>query len=696
MLTASKEYIKAIVNSYSEIFFLQGYLPGSVLLFSTLIDPNVGFAGLLCVLSAYVFARVIGMHKDFLDSGFYTYNPLLVGLSIGYLFKLNLLTIFFIATAGILAFITTFTLFNIFSYYLRLPVLSLPFVLVSSMAYLASSKYSNLFVNSFYPHTFFKFLEDNFPLWLTGLTKSLGAILFSPHLLSGLLFLFVLIYMSRIIFFLTLLGYFVGTFIIGILTGSFYQAFQDINHFNFILIAIAIGGVFLIPSPKSYFMAILAVAVCPFLLESAKTFWIIYGLPVFTLPFNVISLSFIYVLGLVSYPYLTKFYQGTPEKTLDYYLSHLLRFKGTQRTLALPFAGTWTVWQGIDGQWTHKGPWRYAIDFVITDERGQTYKGQGANLEDYYCFRKPVLSPVRGRVIKVINDVPDNPPGTTDKERNWGNMVTIYDERGFYVVISHFLQDSIKVKEGEWVERGQPLGHCGNSGYSPQPHIHIQVQLTPELGAPTVPFSFVQYVTQNHTYNTNQIPQTEERVTPLYPDKALEAKFSFLLDEEMRFEVIENDKKKAEILKVKMAPDGTFYFESKKGKLFFGRWEGTFYLYRIEGEISAILRAFFLALPRIPLSYTPRLAWKDYLPMEIVHKGIKKAVINFASSFSHSLAKIEGDYQFVSPDEIKGEIKTTYNPKIITSLRLHPFRGIKEINVVVIGKKDKLTLRRKE
>ncbi|MCD6319114.1 MAG: urea transporter, partial [Candidatus Desulfofervidaceae bacterium] len=296
MLTTGKEYIKAIINSYSEIFFLHGYLPGIVLLLSTLINPNVGLSGIICVLSAYIFARFIGMNKDFLNSGFYTYNPLLVGLSIGYLFKLNFLTIFFIATAGVLAFVITFTLFNICSYYLRLPVLSLPFVLVSSMAYLASSKYSNLFVNSFYPHSFFQFLENKFPLWLTGLSKSLGAILFSPHVLSGLFFLCVLAYISRIIFFLSLLGYFVGTSIIGILSGSFYQAFQDINAFNFILIAIALGGVFLVPSPKSYFMAMLAVAVSTFLLESAKTFWVVYGLPVFTLPFNVISLSFVYVL----------------------------------------------------------------------------------------------------------------------------------------------------------------------------------------------------------------------------------------------------------------------------------------------------------------------------------------------------------------------------------------------------------------
>jgi urea transporter len=44
---------------------------------------------MVAVLAAYGFARFIGMGAAFLESGFYTYNPLLVGLSLGYLFKLT-------------------------------------------------------------------------------------------------------------------------------------------------------------------------------------------------------------------------------------------------------------------------------------------------------------------------------------------------------------------------------------------------------------------------------------------------------------------------------------------------------------------------------------------------------------------------------------------------------------------------------
>ena len=41
---------------------------------------------MIAVLSAYGLAWLIGMEKEFRESAFYVYNPLLVGLSLGYRF----------------------------------------------------------------------------------------------------------------------------------------------------------------------------------------------------------------------------------------------------------------------------------------------------------------------------------------------------------------------------------------------------------------------------------------------------------------------------------------------------------------------------------------------------------------------------------------------------------------------------------
>ena len=661
---------KGILNSYSEILFLENYKIGLILLIITFTSPSLAFSGIVSVISAYLFAKFLNLGNEFLNSGFYTYNSLLVGLSVGYLFKIDLLTSIFLVIVGIFTFVVSFALYNMFSYYLKLPILSLPFVIVSSLIYLAVYNYSSLFVVSLYPHNQFLNLNDIFPDWLNGYFKSLGAIFFMPDVWVGLVIAVILFFSSRILFLLSIIGYYVGTLAVAILSGSFNLEFSDPSHFNFILIGMAIGGVFLIPSIQSYLLSIVAVLSSIILLSATKTFWALYGIPAFTLPFNLISLLFIYILGIIAFPFVAKIIRKTPEETLDFYLTNINRFKGYERTLFLPFSGKWTVWQGFNGKWTHKGAWKYAYDFVITDEEGKTYKNDGLHLEDYYAYRKPVLSPIRGRVIKVINDLPDNQIGEVDKENNWGNLVIIYDERGFYVEISHFSQNSIRVKEGDWVEIGTFLGLCGNSGYSPQPHIHIQVQLLDYIGAYTVPFSFVNYVSEG-VFFSNDLPKENEVVEPIFVDKSLDLKTSFALDNRFIYEVYEKGKKVDEFeIKVEMALDGTFYFKSDKGKLYFGKLNGTFYFYRLDGN-DEYLKDFFLALPKMPLAYRKGLKWEDFIPIKTVLNSFHKSIILLISSFYHNFAKVKYEGIFTDEYNIEGKVSFSLlniNYKYKTSL----------------------------
>ncbi len=489
-----------------------------------------------------------------------------------------------------------------------------------------------------------------------------------------------------------MIGYYIGTLSSAVLTGSFFQSFSDINHFNFSLVAMALGGVFLIPSPRSYLLSFIAVMTTTIVLSAVKTFWAFYGIPAFTFPFNFISLTFLYVLGLIGFPVVARYIGKTPEETLDYYLTIQKRFKGTERTLHLPFAGEWTVWQGFDDEWTHKGSWKYAYDFVITDAEGKTHTSNGLELTDYYAYRKPVLSPVRGRVVKVVSNLPDNPIGTVDNKNNWGNYVIIYDPRGFYVELSHFAQNSIRVKEGDWVEVGSFIGLCGNSGYSPQPHIHIQVQVSEDIGSPTLPFSFVSYISGN-TFHSNDLPEKGKVVKPVYADKSLSNRLSFYLENEFVYEVFENDEKIDEIsMKVRMAPDGTFFFDTGKGKLFFGKDEGTFYFYRLDGK-DKYLKLLFMSAPRIPLTDKENIIWYDYLPFSVVFRGYIKDVILLLSSFSHSFSLTKYTGTFQDKKRITGEIRShLLREPIYTELVLNDVLGFEHIKVGKVSLKLKKTL----
>jgi len=675
-----KDHIKAVLSSYPDIFFLQSGLLGAAFFAIMLANPNVALAGVVCVLAAYCFARFIHMETRFLKSGHYTYNPLLVGLSLGYLLKLTPLTAFFVVASGIFTFILTVFMASLFQTYLKLPVLSLPFVVASSIIYLASLRYSNLLVAE--PGGAAILAADlNLPLWIAGFFKSFGAILFAPTVVVGLIFSILLLCASRILFLLAVLGYYVGTSVRALMLGSIPQAFGDLNSFNFILIAMCVGGVFLIPSLRSYLMAAIAVTIATVFLDAITAFWYQYGIPAFALPFNLTCLGLIYVLGLMNYPMIARCIRRTPEETLEYYLADRLRYRGELRTLYLPFSGKWAVWQGFDGKWTHKGSWRYAYDFVVTDDRGSTCRGHGDTLEDYYAFGKPVLAPVRGRVTRIIDNVPDSPVGDVDKSNNWGNLVIIEDPRGFYVEISHLAERSIRVKEGDWVERGTVLGLCGNSGYSPQPHIHVQVQATGDLGAGTLPFSFASY-SAGDTFHANDRPGEHQHVEPLYTDKRLDSVTNFILDDAQEYDVRRRGETIDRLsLKVRMALDGTFYFDSGRGKLYFGKYEGTLYFYRVEGD-DPWLRRLFISLPRLPLAYREGLSWRDYVPVGLALSGPRRMFARFLSSFYPALAEVRTTLTFAADNSVRSCIESrVFNVKRTAQVQLDSLKGLARIAI---------------
>ena len=148
----------------------------------------------------------------------------------------------------------------------------------------------------------------------------------------------------------------------------------------------------------------------------------------------------------------------------------------------LPFHGRWFVAQGGDTPNVNhhmlSRAQAYGIDVAKVGgpiERALA-RGDGSTVEDFYSWHEPVLSPADGVVTTVVDSYPDNRLGTRDEDHPFGNFVTIRTSDGSYVFLAHFAASSIKVKPGERVNSGDPVGLCGNSGNSDFPHIHMHVQ----------------------------------------------------------------------------------------------------------------------------------------------------------------------------------------------------------------------------
>jgi murein DD-endopeptidase MepM/ murein hydrolase activator NlpD len=154
-----------------------------------------------------------------------------------------------------------------------------------------------------------------------------------------------------------------------------------------------------------------------------------------------------------------------------------------QTELSLPFKGKWLVFWGGDTKELnqhHDAPnQQFAFDFLGADETGKTRKGNDNTNEDYFAFGREIISPADGNVTDVINGVRDNVPGSMNQYSAVGNAVIIQHRENEFSVLAHLKLDSIKVKVGDKVTRGQLIGLCGNSGNSSEPHLHYHLQNTP-------------------------------------------------------------------------------------------------------------------------------------------------------------------------------------------------------------------------
>jgi murein DD-endopeptidase MepM/ murein hydrolase activator NlpD len=215
--------------------------------------------------------------------------------------------------------------------------------------------------------------------------------------------------------------------------------------------------------------------------------------------------------GVIGGLYITVLPQEAPSDFLDYQ---------TKTELRLPFAGEWYVfWGGRSiGQNYHAADraQRFAVDFAVQKD-GLTYKNSGLVNEDYYAFGLPIFAPGEGRVLAAVDGVPDNLPGEMNPDEPLGNYIIIDHQNGEYSFLAHFQQGSIAAAEGDWVNQGDFLGLCGNSGNSSEPHLHYHLQNTPQiLTGQGLPAQFRSYLANGEFVEVGE-PLRGELVT--YLDK---------------------------------------------------------------------------------------------------------------------------------------------------------------------------------
>lgn len=150
----------------------------------------------------------------------------------------------------------------------------------------------------------------------------------------------------------------------------------------------------------------------------------------------------------------------------------------------MPFAAgqSWYTVQAPGGSFSHTGDQSNSYDFIRND--GETYGSR-------------VMSPGTGEIVELrtgFRDWQHNSESTANNNYGWGNTLVIkmsFDGDFIYVRMAHLQYGSTNhLVNGDYVEQGAYLGKVGQTGFSTNPHMHIQVQ-TAVRGA-SIPFEFVE------------------------------------------------------------------------------------------------------------------------------------------------------------------------------------------------------------
>jgi urea transporter/murein DD-endopeptidase MepM/ murein hydrolase activator NlpD len=692
----ASSFLAATLNSYSLVFFSHNRVFALILLGVSFFDLNAGLSGLVAVIVSNALAWFTGFNRAGIRAGYYGFNSLLVGMGIGIYYQPGAAFFALLLFASLLALFLTVTTEGFIGKY-GLPFLSISFLLTIWLVSLAARQFTALLVsergiymmNEMFGigdmsmvKTYTWFYDLRLPEVLKLYFRSLGAIFFQYYALAGILVAIGLIIYSRIAFLLSLVGFFSAYLYYLFIGADLHELSAGYIGFNFILTAIAIGGFFVIPSKHSFLWVLLMTPLVSVMLTGFHALFSQLQLSVFSLPFNLIVIMFLYVMKFreryTTKPEMVIYQHFSPEENLYALLNHRDRFGKTQPfPVSLPFLGTWKVTQGHDGEPTHKGEWKHGLDFEVTDEEGGTWSGKGTKVEDYYAFGKPVTAPADGVVEELVDGVEDNIPGQTNLTENWGNAIVIRHAPHLFTKMTHLKKGSLKVSKGDRVRQGDLLGLCGNSGRSPFPHLHFQVQATPFIGSKTICHPLSHYLTHEKgpfRLHSFEVPKEGEEVANIEPNEVLDKGFRLIPGQKLELRVITGNGDEMPLAWEVQADalNYTYLYCPATGSRAWFTFTGRIHSFTyFEGDKRSVLFRFFLGAYKIVTGFYPGLEITDRYPVNLISNRVLLTIQDFVAPFLCFLsARFQLRYVYFSNDILNPEVglessseKMTWNRK---------------------------------
>jgi len=140
----------------------------------------------------------------------------------------------------------------------------------------------------------------------------------------------------------------------------------------------------------------------------------------------------------------------------------------------------------------YRAPFAPAASYAVTQAPPDAYTHRDAASRHAIDIAMPVGSAVHaareGTVINVAHRYFRG--GTQQALIDDANFVQVLHDDGTSAVYAHLQLDSVRVRPGQRVERGEYIASSGNTGYSSGPHLHFVVLRNAGLRSESVPVVF--------------------------------------------------------------------------------------------------------------------------------------------------------------------------------------------------------------
>lgn len=157
------------------------------------------------------------------------------------------------------------------------------------------------------------------------------------------------------------------------------------------------------------------------------------------------------------------------------------------------------VWIPGDPGSEHRPPQPYRVPFALASAYpvSQAFPTSITHATPDSRFAVDIAMPVgtdihaarSGTVVEVASN---NYRGGIDTTRDGAeaNLVRILHDDGTFAIYAHLNWNSIRVRPGDEVQRGQYIADSGNTGFSSGPHLHFAIVRNRNLRLDSVPFYF--------------------------------------------------------------------------------------------------------------------------------------------------------------------------------------------------------------